>query len=350
MTEIIQTRGNSMIKKLLEKITAATAIFAFVVSSYSVPVSAAQITDRSVTIGSSVASAETDYSFTFTVPTTGTAIQSVEFEACTTASGACTTPTGFNTGTPTLASQPTGLGAASGWTINTAAAGSLRITHLTNTTNPSGSQTVVFDNVINPSATNATYFFRTTTYSDAAWTTAIDTGTNATSTAGEATVTASVDETLTFTMAATTVPLGVLSTSSTGTGTSNMTAATNAQSGYAITVNGSTLQSTGGGTIDAITAGSGSASTTDSSQFGINLMSNSTPTVGTATSGSGSGAPQTGYDTADTFKYVTGDIVAAASNATNSNTYTVSYIANINGTTPAGSYTTILNYIATANF
>ncbi len=67
-------------------------------------------------------------------------------------------------------------------------------------------------------------------------------------------------------------------------------------------------------------------------------------------SGSGTGTAATGYSTSNNFKFVTGDTVASATGPTNSNTYTVSYIANIDGSTAAGSYSTVLTYIATANF
>jgi hypothetical protein len=306
---------------------------------------AAQITNRKVTISTSQPSATASYSFNFTVAA-ATAIQSVGFQACTTASGACTTPSGFTISGSTLASQPTGLGAASGWTANTSTAGQLRVT-ATNATAPSGSQTVTFNSVTNPSATNATFFFRITTYSDTAWATPIDTGNVATSTAGQVTVTATIDETLTFTLSTSTVALGTLSTSTTSSGTSTMSASTNATSGYNITVSGSTLTS-GPNTITALS--SPTASSTNTKQFGLNLVANTTPSVGTAVSGSGSGTAQTGYGTANSFKFVSGDTVAAASVPTNSNSYTTSYIANIDGISNPGLYSTVLSYVATANY
>lgn len=308
--------------------------------------SAAQITARKVTLGSSAASASTTYAFNFTVPT-ATAIQSVSFTACTTASGACTTPSGFSISGSSLTSQPTNLGSASGWTANTSTAGSLRILNASNSTAPSGAQTVSFSSVTNPSATNSTFFMRIATFSDSAWTTTLDTGVVASSTAGQITVTASVDETITFTLAAATVALGTLTTSTTGSGTSSMSVATNAGSGYSVTYSGTTLTS-GANTITAL--GTPTASSTNTKQFGLNLMSNSTPSVGTAVSGSGTGAPATGYNTTNQFKFLTGDTVASASVPTNTNTYTVSYIANIDGSTAAGAYSTVLTYVATANY
>ncbi len=333
------------VRKLLTLSTALLLSLATIVFTVS-PVFAAQATSRTLAIGSSEASASTTYTFSFVLPSS-TVLESVAFDICTTASGACTTPSGFVNSSSTLASQPTNLGDASGWTVNTATDGSLRLSKTGNVAAPTGTTTVAFGNVTNPSATNATFFARMTTYSDDAWTAAVDTGTFASSTAGQVTVTASVDETLTFTLGDTTVALGALTPSTTGSGTSTMTASTNASSGYAITVTGSTLTS-GLNTIAALSSNAGS--TQGTSQFGINLVANTTPPVGSNVSGSGSGAAATNYNTADSFRFVSGATVASAAAATNANTYTVSYIANIPGDQPAGSYSTALTYIATATF
>lgn len=308
--------------------------------------SAAQMTTRKLTLGSSVPSATTTYAFSFVLPSS-TVVQSYEAQVCTTPSGTCTTPSGFSVSSSTLTGQPTNLGDASGWTVSTATAGSLRASKSGNVAAPTGTTTISFSNVVNPSAANSTFYARMTTYSAANWTTAIDTGAVAASTAGQITVTAAVEETLSFTLSAATVALGTLTSGTTGTGTSTMSASTNAAGGYAVTVNGTTLTS-GANSITALSAGGASA--TGSSQFGINLVSNSSPSVGSAVSGSGSGTPATGYATTNNFKFVSGETVASASAATNSNTYTVSYIANIPGNQPAGAYSTALTYIATATF
>jgi len=329
-----------------KRIAIGLSIMALLVIYYPNVASAAQITARKVTIGSSAPSATTTYAFNFTVPS-ATVIQSVGFAACTTASGACTPAPGFSASTSSLTGQPTNLGDASGWTVSTATAGELRLAKSGNVAAPTGAQTVSFSGVVNPSATNSTFFMRMTTYSTATWTTAIDTGTVAASTAGQITVTASVDETLTFTLAAATVALGTLSSAATGTGTSSMTVSTNAGTGYSLTYSGTTLTS-GGNTITALA--SPTASAVNGKQFGFNLMNNTTPAIGTNTTGTGSGVPSTGYNTTNQFKFVTGDTIASASLPTNSNTYTTSYIANIDGATAAGAYSTVLTYVATANF
>jgi hypothetical protein len=334
----------------------------FLISTFiTPPASAAQITPRYVTIGSSAPSAVTNYTFVFTVPTT-TAIKSADFLACTTPTGTCT-PAGITNSAATVTTQPVNLGAASGWTVNDATAGDLRIVDSVNATAPTGTQTVYFSTVTNPNTTNSTFFFRMTTYSDAAWTTPIDTGTVATSTAAQIQTNLTVSEALTFctgttitgtncgTAAGSTVNLGYASTSTTATGTSILSAATNASSGYSITYSAPNTLMSGSNPITAI---SDAASTVGTKQFGLNLVANTTPAVGTAVSGTGTAtATNTAgfYNSANNFTFHTsGDTVASVSAPTNGNTFTVSYIANIDSLTPPGAYTTTLTYTATANF
>ncbi len=330
---------------------------------YFLPADAAQITSRSVTLSSSVADAS---GITYTLaaaalPTTGTAVKSAEIKFCTSLIDSCaSTPSGFSSTSSSLALQPNGLGAASGWTVNTSTGGSLRIVNASNSTSPSGAVSIVWNGVHNPTATNVTFYGIITTYSNADWTGALDTGSVALSTSTQISVALTVNETLTFctgtsitgqncgTVSGSQVNLGNGSTTATAAGTSVFAASTNGTTGYSVSVSGNTLQSLG----NSITAMSGGgASVMNSKQFGINLAgANTTPTVGAAKSGSGIGAAETNYGTNDNFRFVSGDTIASASGATNANTFTVSYIANIDGSTPAGIYNTVLTYTATANF
>ena len=108
------------------------------------------------------------------------------------------------------------------------------------------------------------------------------------------------------------------------------------------------------------------------SQFGMNLKANLTTLDGDNGDidfGSEIAVPSdavdykgqalTGYNTADVYKYVSGDSVAnsaydGASNntlgPTNSQVYTASYIVNVAGNQYAGTYTTTLTYICTPTF
>jgi hypothetical protein len=151
------------------------------------------------------ANATTTYTFNFTVPTTGTVIKSFGAAACTTAVGTCTTPTGFTSASTVLSTQPTNLGDAAGWTISTATAGELRITKSGDVATPTGAQTVVINNVQNPTTANTAFYMRMTTYSDAAWTTAVDTGTVAGAVTQTLTIGAQVAEILQFCVGSTAI-------------------------------------------------------------------------------------------------------------------------------------------------
>ncbi len=327
---------------------------------------AAQITGRKVTLSTSAGGATSvQYDLvTAALPTTGTAVKSVSLTACTTASGTCTTPSGFVNSSSTLVSQPTGLGAASGWTVNTATAGSLRIVNAANATNPSGSVAISWGGITNPSATNTTFYLRMTTYSDSAWTTAVDTGTIAVSTANQITVTASVDESLTFCTGTSgitntscagatgsSVALGTITPSTSGTGTSQIGVTTNASSGYVITYNG-TLPTSGANTIASIGA-SATAPTQGVSQFGMNMRANTVPSsFGADPSGAGSANPVTALNTANQYSFTAGSPTNAVSQGTADGfrLFTVSYLANVSGTQAPGTYTTVLTYVCTATF
>jgi hypothetical protein len=189
--------------------------------------------------------------------------------------------------------------------------------------------------------------------------------------------------------------------------TSQMAASTNATYGYVITVNGSTLTS-GSNTIAGMVGGAGAPlpSTRGTAQFGMNLVANTTtvasgfganaldltpdpnncqttPTnagcaawlatdnyadssnIATASNGTGyRGQPLLGYRTVDQFRFQNGNAVAnsleddadpstvgnSAQGGTDGQIYTVSYIANVPGNLPAGTYSTTLTYICTPTF
>jgi hypothetical protein len=152
----------------------------------------------------------------------------------------------------------------------------------------------------------------------------------------------------------------LFSPTDTATATSQMAASTNAASGYNITVNGPQLSSGGNLITNMASAGPIVRGT---SQFGINLKLNTVATstvpvgleVAAAPDGIGlRGQAATGYNTVDTFKFVTGDSVAKSDNGgagpTNAQIFTSSYIVNVPGNQASGTYATTLTYICTATF
>jgi hypothetical protein len=103
------------------------------------------------------------------------------------------------------------------------------------------------------------------------------------------------------------------------------------------------------------------ASLHGNSQFGLNLRTNTVDTIATGSDISPAsnttnyrGQPLIGYDTSDTFKFNPGDAVANSGNAvlggTDAQIYTVTYIANVPGSLPAGNYSTTLTYICTPTY
>lgn len=343
-------------------------------------VRAAQITDRSLTlqgtasVGGSEPGGVVNDLFTFTVATTAS-VGSIQFLYCTTADGSCTTPTGLVTTSATIGSQS----GATGFSMVNTTNGAPYIDQSSAVSVTSGTQLIYqLATVTNPTAANQSFYVRISTFASTNATgTPIDSGNVAASTANQITLTGTMPESLVFCTGGTisetsgvpncsTATSGAVSFTSlfsptaAATATSQMAASTNASHGYDITVNGSTLQS-GSNSISAML--SASASINGTSQFGMNLVANttatSTPAVGSAITPASDGtnfrgAALTGYDTADSFEFVSGNSVASSSDTTagpsNAQIYTVSYIVNVPGNQAAGSYTTTLTYICTATF
>jgi hypothetical protein len=324
-------------------------------------VSALQVTARKVTLGSSVISTSTTHKFDFTTASTAN-IGAIQFLYCTTASGTCFTPAGLTTTSATLTAQ-TGTG-ATGFTIVAGTNGAPYITRTASSISATTAVSYTISTVTNPSTVNATFYVRITTFTA---TTpggggATDSGVVAASTAAQINVTAQVDEILAFCVytgancaaGGTSVDLGILTPSTTGTGVSYMDAGTNAGSGFAVQYNAPTLTS-GGNTVPAI----GSTATTSavgSGQFGINATGpNTTPAVTGSQAPSGTapiGTAATNYGTVDNYAFVasTPTTIASSTGPANTTKYSVSYLANINAAQGAGSYTATFTYICTATY
>jgi hypothetical protein len=170
------------------------------------------------------------------------------------------------------------------------------------------------------------------------------------------TISATVDETLSFSISDSTIYFGNLSPSfacfAQGTdpgavtcpSTSeidafSMTAQTNSTTGYTVTVQGATLTS-GVNTITALPANTNSSA--GSEQFGMRF-----------THSGGSGAVTSPYAASGYAYTATASSaveVASSTVATTTDTYSARYIANISSVTEAGSYSTTQTFVATANF
>lgn len=143
------------------------------------------------------------------------------------------------------------------------------------------------------------------------------------------------------------INLGEFSETSTTSATSQFMVATNAESGYATRINGTTLTS-GNNVIPAST--SPTVSQIGTSQFGINLRNNGTPNVGANPSGPGTASPAPNYNTANQFMFADNTILASSGSPSDFRKFTISYITNINDDQSPGIYSTTMSFITLANF
>ncbi len=364
----------------------AVLAVAGIVSAYEAPsAQAAQITNRSlqlaaitpgVTDGGSKPGGVVNHAYTFTLPTAGT-VGSIKFEYCTIAvQVACVAPTGMSATAATFGNE-TGS-SVTGFSKLSSTANSFIATRAAAAVTANSVVKIQVNNVTNPTPTNYTFFVRITTYTGTDGVTGpVDAGTVAASTATQIVLTGIMPETLIFCTGATVSTTGgipdcttatagtisfnqLFSPTDTATATSQMAASTNATTGYAITVNGNTLTS-GSNTIPAMTTGA--TRTRGKSEFGMNLKANTTATstvaVGTEVAPTPNGTDlrgqaQVGYNIVDTFKYNSGDVVAASNfnvaGPTNAQIYTSSYIADVAGNQMAGTYVATLTYICTPTY
>ncbi len=141
--------------------------------------------------------------------------------------------------------------------------------------------------------------------------------------------------------------MGEFSSVHPNSGQSQLVTATNAQSGYNISVSGTTLES-GNNIIPPMkTAGVPQPGV---SQFGINLRANANPSVGANPSGPGHGAPTANYDQPNVYHYADGDVIVTSNFADDYRKYTVSYLVDVSHAQPAGVYASTFTYTALANF
>lgn len=175
---------------------------------------AAQMTERSLTISSAVVSASgVSYTFGFKLGTAGQ-VQSLKFEACTTALGSCTAPSSYSVASATYTSK-SGWSGSTNFALSTTntndcdgTSASIICLNRTDTTseNTSTAKTIIIGGIVNPSTTG-TFFIRMTTYSTNNFTVGgiVDSGTIASSTTATLTITAQVAEVLNFCIGATSV-------------------------------------------------------------------------------------------------------------------------------------------------
>lgn len=155
-----------------------------------------------------------------------------------------------------------------------------------------------------------------------------------------------------------TIDLGNLDTSATGSGQGVFWVRTYLSSAYVVQTMSNPPTSEGGHILAAkSTLG---APITGTEEFGINLVENTSPAIGAnplnvPDNTFADGTVNTGYNTPNQFKYGVGDIIAhaaatAGNQAVGRTDYTISYIANVNAITPAGSYVMVHDIVVSATY
>ena len=189
---------------------AVVAVAAVLPMMASGQVSAAQLTSRSATLDNSKVSATgVSVAFAYTLPTTGSALQGIVYDFCTTPLGACTLPTGMTVNAATHTSQSgfpangtafaTRGGADLGACLSTSQTYQ-RCFIRTQATTGGGAVTHTIGAITAPSSKQSVYI-RIALYSDASYATLVDSGTVAVAFVDQLTVTGRVQERLDFCVA-----------------------------------------------------------------------------------------------------------------------------------------------------
>ncbi len=392
----------------------AALVGAIFIPALQVTVFAGQVQNRSLQMSDSTVSATAvTYRLTFT-PTGGAPanIGGIVLDICDGTSTpivgdtTCTYPAGFDFGTTPTFNIISGIGTGGTWvTTNSlqggAGAGKVQVLKLTNTTAQAvtAATPVVIDftGITNTSVTG-TFYARIVTFNTSANATASYTATGATraaapftgqidyggaalSTAAVITVTAKVQEQLSFCIYTTSCGVGTAVTLGNTQGVLSTTGAfvdkntkydiqTNAASAAVVNVKGNTLTDPiTAATIAAINAGGAAAvSTPGTSQFGLctyeatgtNLTPNSNydgsnagPTCASTTQTAGTGS--TGGDGSSKFAFRTqaqstfGDTIASEAAGTTSQGV-IAFLGNVSTSQTAGIYSSNLIFIATGTY
>ena len=319
--------------------------------------SGAYLGSRNLLLTNYNTSATSNYKAGFNHITNGN-VGSIKLEFCANdpiIGNSCTAPNGFDASSAQISAQ-TGT---TGFTISgTSNANTIILTRNSAPVNL-GAASYSFDGIKNPTQ-SGTYYLRIQTFSsNNATGNSSDYGGIAYSILNDLTITATVPPYLIFCTGVTItnldcanasgnlVDFGELSTNTARKGSSQMLIASNAELGYSVTVQGTTLTS-GNNEITALLAND--ISRPGTSQFGLNLRSNSAPAVGSDVTGPGTAQPSANYAQANFFRFVSGETLVSTPGTSDVRLFTVSYIANINGAQPAGIYVSTLTYICLANF
>lgn len=159
---------------------------------------------------------------------------------------------------------------------------------------------------------------------------------------------------LEFAVNGTTIDMGTLNATTTGTGTATFSVRTYLAEGYVVQAVGGLPTNESGDTIDGMTTKG--TSTQGTEQFGYNLWTNTSPTTFGAlpqqipSSTFSFGTVDDEYNDDGQFKYSTTDTVASSSSSSGETIYTASYIMNVSPISEAGLYQTNQSFVATSTY
>ncbi len=335
-------------------------------------VQAGTFTPAKVTISDSRAgNAATTYDFAYTATVT-TDIKQINVVFCTTASGACTTPTGMvTTGATRESDNIAGTGRADTFTGN----GTLTTVVTTPATQSTQAITVSYSGITNPTTPDTTFFARITSYSDTG-STVIDSASVAFAilTTTSIAVSASVDPTFTFSVAAAntgavngasidvtsstanTIPFGTLATGVPKVAAHDLSIVSNSKNGYTITVKALATPplADGSNNIDEFTgvnatpttwsSPAGSGANVNTGFFGYTTNDASLGT-GTATRFTASGGNKWSGTTTSPLEVAYSGVGVTSAEVTR-----VGWQAEVNGLQPAGAYSGTVVLVATPTY
>lgn len=353
----------SLIKKLKKAVSLALIILFVLVSTRLdlMTAHAAALTSISDTLSNATVSTASNHTIVFTTPTgvgSGGTI-TITFPGSFNANSIAYTDVDILNGASNLPVAATPSGAT--WGFATTSATSMTFTNGTTVVAPGQVITIKIgtnatlggtgvNQITNDTATGTKAITIAGTFGDTGTTTVFLVSNSAVA------VSATVSQSIAFSISSNTINFGTLSSSapqyantSTGSGSDTvahtLAVSTNGSTGYTVTVQGATLTSLQHPSdfIAAIGA-SPATSSAGSDQFGIYATK----------SGGVNGTIATPFATASSFGYnataTTSAIFASGTTPTATETYSLHYLANISATRPAGTYTTSLVYVATANF
>ena len=350
-------RTISSLTRKLPTYLALGVLLVGLLQTFLAPATGAQLGRRSLQLSSSIGSEKSTYQLNFSLSTAGT-LGSIKVEFCTASPAIgdpCTAPTGFTASAATLIGQTGQVG------FSLAPPPSANSFVLTRPPLPSvvGPVSYTLSGVTNPRDAGS-YYVRIQTFSstDASGSSS-DYGAIVIAINNNLSITAEVPPYLIFctavsipTLSCTSatgdyINFGELSSKIASSGTSQMLAATNAKSGYTVTLAGTTLTS-GNNVITALAAAD--VSRPGTVQFGMNLKANASPSGGNEPTGPGVAFAAAGYANPNFYRFIPGDVVVSTSVPDDVRRFTSSYIANVPSNQAPGVYVSTVTYICLGSF